>query len=332
VTIVSISAIMMLDSFSAKWLLTAGALLLSACSDPPAQVVSLGSQGVLSARLSPTTETALVGTVQHGTHVWDLRNGQLVATLNHAPQGTTDVVSSAFSLNARHIVTAERNNLIRWDMQNRQESGHWATTGVVRALAIDKQGQRIIAGLSDLSAWVVDASGRISPAVIPHSAAVGAVAISQDGKIGLTGTDDGHLRAWNLETGQALWRWTFNAAVATIALSPNEQYVFVAPFHGPGRIGKLQTGEVLVEKIGKPRATLLSSRFSPDGKELLTGSPNGELTVWSAETGKRLARWQAPKPTLKWPSNNVLLDVGYIPDKQQVAATMSSGQVAIWPR
>lgn len=306
--------------------------MLVGCADRPASVVTLGDQGALAVSIGAAADRALAGTLNHGALLWDLNSGQLMASLSHNTDQTAVVVATALSADGRFAISAERHNLIRWDLSSREETGHWGTRGVIRSVAIDDRGQRILAGLSTQSAWLIDASGAVAPAIIPHATAVGVVALSADGRIGVTGSDDGMLRVWDLDSGTTLWRWSFNASVASIALSPDGLTLFAAPFHGPGMIWRLQDGEVLVERLGKPRRSMISARFSEDSQQLLTGSPSGELILWSVTNGERVQSWQAPRPTHIRPAAKVLMDVAFVPGGQAVTAATSGGQVLTWPR
>jgi len=313
-------------------LLLAAAALLIGCADQPARVISLGEQGALTVSIAAAADRALAGTLNHGAMLWDLDSGQLMANLSHDTDQPAVVMATALSVDGRFAVSAERNNLIRWDLASRQAAGHWGTTGVIRSVAIDGKGQRILAGLSTQSAWLIDASGTLSPTVIPHAMAVGVVALSADGRVGVTGSDDGMLRVWDLDSGTTLWRWSFDANVASLAISPDGQSLFAAPFHGTGKIWRLQDGHVLVERLGQPRGSMSSARFSDDSQQLLTGSPAGELILWSASTGERIQAWQAPRPTRTPPVAHALMDVAFVPGGQAVAAATSGGQVLTWPR
>jgi len=295
-------------------------------------VVTLGDQGALSVSIGASADRALAGTLNHGALLWDLSNGQLMASLSHDTDKAAEVVATALSSGGRFAVSAERHNLIRWDLANRTVAGHWGTGGVIRSVAIDDQGRRILAGLSTQSAWLIDASGAVQPAVIPHARAVGVVALSADGRVGVTGSDDGMLRVWDLDSGNTLWRWSFDASVASIALSPDGLSLFAAPFHGPGMIWRLEDGAVLVERLGRPRQSFNNARFSGDSQQLLTGSPSGELILWSASTGERIQSWQAPRQTHVRPTASALLDVAVVPGGQAVAAATSDGRVMTWPR
>lgn len=313
-------------------LVLAVAALLVGCAERPAKVVTLGDQGALSVSIGAAADQALVGTLHHGTLLWDLNSGQLMATLSHDTDQAAVVVATALSADGRFAVSAERHNLIHWDLASREVAGHWGTSGVIRSVAIDDRGQRILAGLSTQSAWLIDTTGAVFPTVIPHASAVEVVALSADGRVGVTGSDDGMLRVWDLDSGTTLWRWSFNASVASVALSPDGLSLFAAPFHGPGMIWRLQDGEVMVERLGKPRSSMTSARFSGDSQQLLTGSPAGELVLWSATSGDRIQTWQAPRPTYIRPTAQLLMDVAFVPGGQAVAAATSGGQVMTWPR
>ena len=170
-----------------------GSLGLSGCAEAPQQIVALGYGGVLSMRLSADGEQVLVGSVQQGAGLWHWRTQQRLATLSHAEQERAQVFASAFAPDGTRGVTAERHNLVHWDLGTGRVLGHWSAQASVRSVAVANRGRRILAGLNSREAWLLDGHNVRLPVVIPHAEAVRAVDISADAALGATGADDGLL-------------------------------------------------------------------------------------------------------------------------------------------
>jgi len=308
-----------------------GLLALSGCAEPPAETVALGYGGVLSLRLSPNGEQALVGSVQQGAGLWNWRTQQRVATLSHAEQDRAQVFVSAFSPDGTRGVTAERHNLIHWDLSQGRVLGHWSAEAGVRCVAVSNQGRRILAGLTSREAWLLDGHNVRLPVIIPHAEAVRAVDISADAAMGVTGADDGLLRAWNLEQGAAFITWKFDAPVTTAVFSPDQRLLFAGPAHGTGRIWDLAQNTVLHPAMGARRGGFSRACFSADGALLLTAAANGQISLWTVASGQIRKTWQLPRSFTNRTERLGVLDIGFDAALRHVLVAVTSGQVLVWP-
>lgn len=313
--------------------LLGGGWLAGCSSDPPLQISRLGGDDrPMTMRFSPRADTVLMGSVHNGAVLWRWEDGQILARFEHRPDAVADVVAVAFSADGRYAATAERDTVVLWDLGTQRALGFWAPPGGVRALAVADGAQRVLVGLSTQQAWVIDPRGGTKAAVIAQADAVGVTYLWPDGRTGITGSDDGMLRVWDLERGEATLTARFPRPLATVALSADHELLFAAPFHGPARLWRLKDGRVLHEHWGEPRISLSSARFSTDGRRLLTGSPSGEVRLWSVKTGRVLQRWHTPKPHPVRPSGAGILDVAFTPDHSGVIAALSDGAVVVWPK
>jgi WD40 repeat protein len=155
------------------------------------------------------------------------------------------------------------------------------------------------------------------------------VAISRDGSIGITGSDDGMLRVWNLADGSERIAHKFDSAISTIALSPDDALVFVGRRHGAGMIWDVQSGAPLGE-IGHDRSSIVSARFSADNTRLLTGFPTGRIILWDVGNARALRQWTAAKPVLRGPSGLVATDVAFGSRENTVLNGFSDGSIMVW--
>lgn len=308
-----------------------GSLALSGCAEPPAETVALGyGGGVLSMRLSPNGEQALVGSVQQGAGLWNWRTQQRLANLSHAEQERAQVFASAFAPDGTRGVTAERNNLVHWDLATGRVLGHWSAQASVRSVALSNQGRRILAGLNSREAWLFDGLNVRLPVIIPHAEAVRAVDISADAALGATGADDGMLRAWDLERGAAFITWKFEAPVTTAVFSPDRRQLFAGPAHGQGRIWDLAQGTVLHPSLGGVRGGFSQARFSADGALLLTAAANGQITLWTVASGQARQSWQLPRSLTDRTERLGVLDIGFDAQTRLALVAVTSGQVLVW--
>jgi WD40 repeat protein len=176
------------------------------------------------------------------------------------------------------------------------------------------------------------------------------VIFSRNGKLVATGGET--LRLWNVQTGQEVE--SFDIRVWSLALSPDGTCIAAGcarrellvddeneagsynvrvfnlelaiiphrkdgahPYKPPGRGGiKLLKGEVWPSpfRVEGHLGDVYSVAYSPDGKQIASGSMEGTVRVWDVSTGERR--------TIKADSD-LILSVAFSPDGTQIAAGRS---------
>jgi serine/threonine protein kinase/WD40 repeat protein len=101
-----------------------------------------------------------------------------------------------------------------------------------------------------------------------HAPAVGAVALTKDGKTAITSGRDQVVRVWNVETGEALAAMPHNSFVEVLALAPDDETLATFTEKGDMRVWRFRTGEGLTPAI-RHGTGFVQARVSDDGKEVL---------------------------------------------------------------
>ncbi|MBL9183917.1 MAG: protein kinase [Verrucomicrobiaceae bacterium] len=101
-----------------------------------------------------------------------------------------------------------------------------------------------------------------------HPPAVGAVALTKDGKTGITSGRDQVVRVWNVETGEAIAAMPHNSFVEVLALAPDDETLATFTEKGDMRVWRFRTGEGLTPAI-RHGTGFVQARVSDDGKEVL---------------------------------------------------------------
>jgi WD40 repeat protein len=133
-----------------------------------------------------------------------------------------------------------------------------------------------------------------------HGERVNGVAISKDGKRGLSACWDGVLRYWNLENGDLIREMRgHQGLINSVALSPDGKRALTGSPDRTMRLWDLETGKELRSFTGHAH-TVWDVAFSPDGKKGLSGSSDGTARIWELESGKELLALEAQKGGRTW--------------------------------
>lgn len=124
-----------------------------------------------------------------------------------------------------------------------------------------------------------------------HNNSVEAVAISRDGRTGLSVGWDGFVRVWDLETGRETDRLQAGDRFLTSVLFlGDESRVAAAGSGGVVYIWELAGGR-LVHRLHKHSFTIHSIAASADGRLLLSGSGDGTARLWDTVQGTHLRKF-----------------------------------------
>jgi tetratricopeptide (TPR) repeat protein len=129
-----------------------------------------------------------------------------------------------------------------------------------------------------------------------HSAEVGTVAMTQDGKLLVSGSDDKTLNVWDLERGRKLqtlkghsdgvseivltrdWRCAVSVAGRGLSEGSNDKTL---------KVWDLETGQNLRTLVGHTDK-VKTVAVTPDGSCVVSGSDDKTLKVWDLATGREL--------------------------------------------
>src|SRR5262249_26704762 len=157
----------------------------------------------------------------------------------------------------------------------------------------------------DLRGWEWHYLKRLRGKAMPpmrHDAAVLCAALSPDGALLASGSQDGVLKLWDARTGRELRRiQAQTAGFRSMAFSPDGRHVATGDYFSPEPSGKVWEVAALRrdEKVvplqtlnGHTGEFIDSIAFSPDGERLASGGgkgrESGELLIWDLTTGQRL--------------------------------------------
>jgi WD40 repeat protein len=259
----------------------------------PVLVIQRGHTGrVRSVALSGDGKWLVTGSQDNTARLWETATGREVRTF----RGHKDAINSVgLSRDGRWLVTG---------------------SGGTVPLEVDEANDKVSRHALDESARLWDVTtGKPVRAFKGNTGPVHAVALSADGKLLVTGSDDNTARLWDVGTGKRLRVFRghtaikpFAGRVRCVALSPDARWLVTGGDDDTARLWEVSTGEQL--RVLRGHTSLVASvAFSGDGKRVATaGSSDRTARLWSVASGAmirafRHADWVdsvALSPDGKW--------------------------------
>lgn len=329
------------------------ALLLTACSNaqPPLQQWQHSVQGSYAAAFSPDRRYVLVGDTEHPAKLWDLTTQTVKYSWQNVADemgATTDV---AFSGNSKIAATCESETIVLWNVSDGKPRTRLQFPFAVKDMAVSPQGDFLLVALQDRSAVYFDvAANRVrqlfhhdgDPVNSPIDQLINSVAISPNGKYGLTGGDDNSARLWDLQTGQQLRRWQHGNHVSLVAFDPSGTHVISSAGNdqtyiwnaiSAEKVGTLNTSVIDVDsewaKLPVFTTTTTAVAWSADRKFVATGHPNQQICTWQAKDGTAIACWKAPRRE-KLKPGVVIQALMFSADGQSIYSESGNGLAQKW--
>lgn len=163
-----------------------------------------------------------------------------------------------------------------------------------------------------------------------HNDIINSVALSPNGEIIASGSRDGTIKLWNIETGDLIKIiFAHGSLVNSVAFSPNGSIIASAIGHvgmygrisGEIRLWDAKTGNLIKTLTGN-EGVVLSVAFSPNGKILASSGMDDNLMLWDTQNGK-------PLQTLKGHRGDVSA-VAFSLDGRFIATASTDSTIIIW--
>jgi len=220
--------------------------------------------------------------------IWD---AETVAEIRHFSEHTNSIVSVAWDVEGRRILTASYDNTAKiHDMETGKCIQTFAgKTEIIRKATLSSDGKFLVTGDEGNRVNVWNAQTGVLERSLKHNGLVNAVAISPDSHIIAAGamTSSDQIKLWDAETGNELriLRGHENTVFA-LAFNPFNGCLASASGDSTIRIWNTDTGAEL-QCLSRHKSFVVSLAFSKDGMRLVSGSYDNTVRVWElAENGQ----------------------------------------------
>lgn len=265
--------------------------------------------------ISPNGKQFVTGGWDGRAVIWDRSTGKEIRSLSH---GGDQVLAVDWSADGKWIVTGSndrKNGYIQlWNAETGQqvERSFGATNGAgeshvgpVLSISFSPDGESIVSGSDDTTVRLWNtATGKHVKLFFSHLGPIWDVEFDREGKRIVTASGDGTAIVWDLSTGAAKAPFTgHDGPVYTAAFSPTGPEVATGGYDrriliwNPGTLTefnfdnlKSPTGKVVADQESKAldghSAPVRDILFSGDGNQIVSGSDDNTVRLWSLETLK----------------------------------------------
>ena len=210
----------------------------------------------------------------------------------------------------------------------------------ITCLAVSSDGRRIVTGSDKVTVW--DAvTGKELLSMKWYGQGATSVAYSPDGKLIVAGTASGYARVWDALTGDLLHilKPATRLCVDSLTFSADSRHIGIGQYTGFASIWDYESGrEVVILRESSPGGitgitnaiggitfrgiNIASVCFSPNGRRIVTSSPDPVVRVWDSATGEEVL-------SLKGHTKPVT-SAAFSPDGKQIVTGSHDNTVKMW--
>ena len=230
---------------------------------------------VTSLAFSPDGSILASGSRDDTIHVWYVNTGELLETFQ---RHSDDVTSVVFSPDGRTLASGSEDDTIRlWNVELELDTG---------PILWDLETGQQVANTRE----EVNNTQQLLKIFEGHKDKVNSITFSPDGRTLASGSVDGTVRLWDVNTGQETRTITTdNDSVESLVFSPDAM-MLAGGTSAALYLWDANTGQLLKRLQEKQHYfdDVADIAFSPDGRTLASSTRNRGIHLWDANTGQLL--------------------------------------------
>jgi WD40 repeat protein len=239
------------------------------------------------------------GGADPGFRVRDLSN----KALDVFRQTQTPVTSLTFSPSGTELITGSVGRaMLAWDVEAWHEQARFmGHSGPITGLYLLAGGADApifsVAADRSVRSWSLATATVRGTRFSGHESWVTALVLTPDGKKLISGSWDGTVRVWDVETGKAdPILESHKSKIYSVAVSRDGKRAASGGGNGEVYLWDLESNSELAHLEGHDEETEINGiAYTPDGKRVVTASADGEIRIWEVPSGKDLGKITGPK-------------------------------------
>jgi len=288
------------------------------------QVYPSSGGDVYSVSYSNDGTMLLTSGIGNTAKLWDAKTGELIQTF----RGDGSVIQTArISPDGKFVLTGATPSRIAqlWDTQTGKEIRQFSVANWnYNLMVFSPDGKYFFSGGErGVTAFSIETGERLMEYQGLHDAPLRCITVSRDGLFLLTGSEDGTVALWDMDSAKPVWVTKLGYWVTAVAITPDGKYVITGTNDRGIHLLEAQTGEI-VKEIANIRLRGFSLAVTPDGKELICAFNHQLINVYSLPDGKFLRGFVA--------HDYAITDLSISPDGKQFVTGSVDGSVKIWDR
>ena len=194
----------------------------------------------------------------------------------------------------------------------------------ITAVAISRSGQywAAISRRGEVRVW--REAGQILHRVWQaHTDNTFALAFSPDEHTLASGSHDGSVKLWDVESGTLLWSGWYTKGTLCLAFSPDGKLLVSGGFDATIRLWDVQHG-TLLEDIPHP-GPVFALAWSPDGRLLASGDLEGKIRLWEMRNARK-----DPYVQILEGHTSRVRGLAFAPNGSRLASASYDGTIKLW--
>jgi WD40 repeat protein len=263
------------------------------------------TDAVTRVALSRDGQNAMSGSADTTLILWDVATGEPIRRFEGHGGSIFDVAFDPDRLMV--LSTGDDMSLRLWDLETAEELRQRTFPGGTGRVVINPDGRTAVATMDfEVLLWDIE-QWREGWRLLGHTIWISALAVSQDGRLALSGASDGTMRLWNRTGQDELRRFvTDGTPLTAVDVSPDGRYLLAGDFNGETTLWDIERGEEVRRFRSEASIAPGAVAFSPDGRAALVGcvdvfgdSGATSLVLWEVESGEEAGRFEGHRTGLR---------------------------------